>query len=62
MTCASADAACPVVAGADERIVIPYDDPKDFDGAEENAEKYDDSCRQIAREMLYVFSEVARRT
>jgi len=62
MTCLSADAACPVVDGADERIAIPYDDPNAFDGAEDEAEIYDERCAQIAREMLYVFSEVARRT
>jgi len=62
MTCSSADTACPVVDGAAERIVIPFDDPKAFDGSEQEAEKYDERCRQIAREMLYVFSEVSRRT
>ena len=61
MTCSSADAACPTVAGADRRIAIPYDDPKDFDGTEREAEIYDERCRQIAREMLSVFAEVARR-
>ncbi len=59
MTCAAADAACPVVSGADERIAIPYDDPKAADGTELEAEIYDERCRQIAREMLYVFSEIA---
>jgi len=62
MTCSSADAACPIVAGADERIVIPYDDPKTFDGSEQEVDRYEERCAQIAREMLYVFSEVARRT
>jgi len=62
MTCSAADAACPVVAGADERIAIPYDDPKTFEGTEREAEAYDERCAQIAREMLYVFSKVARRT
>ena len=61
MTCSSADAACPTVAGADRRIAIPYDDPKAFDGTEREAEIYDERCAQIAREMLYVFAEVARR-
>ena len=62
MTCSSADTACPIVAGADERIAIPSDDPKEADGTEREAEVYDERCRQIAREMLYVFSVVARRT
>jgi len=61
MTCSSADAACPIVEGATERIVIPYDDPKAHDCTEKEAEKYDERCTQIAREMLWVFSEVARK-
>jgi len=61
MTCSSADAACPVVPGADARIAIPYNDPKAFDGTEREAEAYDERCAQIAREMLYVFSKIARR-
>jgi len=62
MTCSSADAACPRVTGAVERIAIPYDDPKEADGSERQAEVYDERCRQIAREMLFVFREVSRRT
>ncbi len=61
MTCSSADAACPIVVGADERIAIPYDDPKIADGTERESEIYDERCRQIAREMLFVFREVSRR-
>jgi hypothetical protein len=58
LTCSSADAACPIVFGADERIAIPFDDPKAFDGTDREAEMYDERCAQIAREMLYVFSRV----
>jgi len=56
MTCSSADEACPVVLGAAERISLPYDDPGAFDGTDQEATAYDDRCRQIAREMLAVFS------
>ena len=59
MTCSAADATCPIVFGADERIAIPFEDPKAFDGTELEAAAYDERCRQIAREMLYVFSVVA---
>jgi hypothetical protein len=59
MTCSAADAACPIVSGADQRIAIPFEDPKAFDGTEREATKYDERCRQIAREMLYTFSRVA---
>lgn len=60
MTCSAADSACPIVTGADERIALLYDDPKDFDGTAREAAAYDERCAQIAREMLWVFSEVAR--
>lgn len=59
MTCSAADAACPVVPGAEVRFAIPYDDPKAHDGTEGEAEAYDERCRQIAREMLYLFSRAS---
>ena len=58
MTCSDADEACPIVFGAAERITIRYDDPKAFDDTEQETEKYDERCRQIAREMLYAFSQI----
>ena len=59
MTCGAADADCPIVFGAAERIAITYDDPKAADGTAEEAAVYDERCRQIAREMLYAFSRVS---
>lgn len=61
MTCSDADENCPVVHGAETRVAIPYEDPKAFDGTPEEAAKYDERCRQIAREMLWVFSVVSGR-
>ncbi len=61
MTCAQADQACPVVHGAAARLAIAYEDPKVADGTPAEATRYDERCRQIAREMLYVFSRVAAR-
>lgn len=58
MTCDSADEACPVVFGATERLPIKYQDPKAYDDTPQETEKYDERCRQIAREMLYAFSLV----
>ena len=58
MTCSQADKACPVVKGAASRVAVPYDDPKDFDGKPQEQTKYDERCKQIARETLYVFSKV----
>jgi protein-tyrosine phosphatase/arsenate reductase len=62
MTCSDADRACPNVPGAAARIAVPYDDPKAFDGTPREAAAYEERCAQIAREMLWVFSRVARAT
>ena len=45
---------CPIVAGADFRIALPFEDPKAFDDTPLESEKYTERCRQIGREMLYV--------
>jgi protein-tyrosine-phosphatase len=58
MTCSHADENCPVIQGAAVRISLPFEDPKAFDGTAEESAKYDERCRQIAREMLYAFSLV----
>jgi hypothetical protein len=58
MTCSAADTACPSVLGATERISLPYDDPGLLDGSDQETAAYDERCRQIAREMLAVFSRV----
>ncbi len=56
MTCSDADDACPVVTGAATRHVITYEDPKVFEGTPQAEEAYAGRCRQISREMLYLFS------
>ncbi|MBZ0266418.1 protein-tyrosine-phosphatase [bacterium] len=61
MTCSDADEACPVVFGCDERIALPFDDPKAFDNTDQETKKYDERCRQIAREMFYVFQTVKEK-
>ena len=53
MTCSAADERCPVVFGASERIAIRYDDPKEHGGTALEEQRYDERCRQTAREMLY---------
>jgi arsenate reductase (thioredoxin) len=58
MTCSQADKACPAVKGATSRVAVPYDDPKEFDGTPQETAKYDERCRHIATETLYVFSKV----
>ena len=58
MTCSQADDGCPFVAGADERIVITYQDPKISDGTPEQEKIYSARSMQIATEMKYVFSQI----
>ncbi len=59
MTCSEADEACPVINGASYRTTISYEDPKKYDGKENQLEAYQERSEQIGREMLYVFRNVA---
>jgi arsenate reductase len=56
MTCSQAEENCPFVPGAEKRFSITYDDPKVSDHTPGETAAYDARCRQIAGEMLYVFS------
>jgi len=58
MTCSHADENCPLVIGATKRIALTYNDPKDFDGTPQEAEKYKERVHEIGREILYAFSQV----
>ncbi|HYF67555.1 MAG TPA: protein-tyrosine-phosphatase, partial [Ohtaekwangia sp.] len=60
MTCADADEKCPVVSGAERRISLPYDDPKDFDGTQEESQRYIERVMEIGREILFTLSNVKR--
>ncbi|MGB5694153.1 MAG: hypothetical protein WBM46_00740 [Polyangiales bacterium] len=59
MTCSEADLACPAVSGAELRVSLPYDDPKNADGTPNEETAYDARCLQIATEMLYLFSRIS---
>lgn len=61
MVCSQADQACPVVPGASDRISLPYEDPKEFDGTDQENSAYDKRCRQIGREMFYLMNYVSSR-
>ena len=61
MVCSEADEACPLIPGADARISMTYDDPKVFDGTELESRKYDERCREIARDLFFVFYYVSKR-
>ncbi len=60
ITCSYADANCPFIPGAEKRIPIKYDDPKEFDDTPQQAEKYKERSNQIATEMVYVFSQIKK--
>jgi len=44
--------------GASQRMSITYNDPKEYDGTEQEEAKYLERVAQIGREMLFVFSRV----
>ncbi|MFD0976022.1 arsenate-mycothiol transferase ArsC [Salinimicrobium gaetbulicola] len=58
MTCSEADAGCPFVPGAETRIPLTYEDPKQFDDSPEQAQKYLERGEQIATELYYIFSQI----
>ncbi|MGO2357266.1 MAG: low molecular weight phosphatase family protein [Mesonia sp.] len=58
MTCSQADEGCPFIAGAEKKIALTYEDPKEFDGMPDALEKYKERSDQIAVEMKYVFSQI----
>jgi arsenate reductase len=58
MVCTDADEKCPLVLGIDLRLALPFEDPKAFDDTDLESQKYDERCVQIAREFLFVLSEV----
>lgn len=61
MTCSQADQKCPVVEGAIARCAIHYVDPKLCDDTPEETRAYNARCREIAREMFYIMSQVRRQ-
>ena len=58
MTCSDAEENCPFIPGVELRIGTTYDDPKAFDNTPMQDTKYDERCRQIALETMYVFSKL----
>lgn len=62
MTCSVADRTCPEVKGAIARYAIHYADPRLCDDTPTETTAYNERCREIAREMFYILSEVRRQT
>lgn len=61
MTCSAADQSCPVVHGAIDRHAIHYADPRVCDDTPTETKAYNERCREIAREMFYIMSQVQKR-
>lgn len=61
MVCSEADRSCPHVEGADLRVSLAYDDPKYYDNTPSQDQKYDERCRQIAREMFFLMDYVKQK-
>jgi arsenate reductase (thioredoxin) len=59
MTCSSADKSCPVVEGSIARHAIHYVDPRLCDDTPTETTAYNERCREIAREMFYIMSQVS---
>ena len=59
MKCDQAAEACPIVTGASAWVSLPYEDPKNADWTPFEALKYDERCRKIGTEMLWLRSQVA---
>ena len=60
MTCSNAEKNCPFIPEAEIRIPVKYEDPKAFDDTPKEREMYGVRCKQIAEEMFYVFSQLAK--
>lgn len=54
MVCSEAEKNCPVVQGANHRITLNYEDPKEFDGTENELKAYIDKCHEIGNELYFI--------
>lgn len=60
MCCSDADRNCPNVEGATLRVPLHYLDPKVADGTSSEADRYDERCLEIARDMFFIMHEAKR--
>lgn len=58
MTCSDANKNCPFIPGAEKRISLPFEDPKEFDDTSKETKKYKECSLIIASEIFYVFNGV----
>ncbi len=58
MVCSHAEEHCPFISGANKRLSLPYNDPKEFDGTPLETSKYDERVQEIGRDMIFLMSHV----
>jgi arsenate reductase len=58
--CDHADANCPYVVGAEERISLNYQDPKRFDDSVNPVLGYEATSLEIGNEMNYIFNKLSQ--
>ena len=56
-SCDQGDKNCPIIAGAEKRISLPYEDPKAYDDTADEAKMYNQLNIQIVQEMKFIFSK-----
>jgi len=60
LVCDEADGSCPNVPGASQRIAMPFQDPKSFDGSDLESAKYSERRDEIGRIMLSIVLKAKR--
>lgn len=55
MTCSDADDNCPYIPGAEANMPLRYQDPKIYDGSDNETLAYEQTSETIATEMKYLF-------
>ena len=60
MTCSDADENCPMIVGAEKRILMRYEDPKKYDNSSQEAAMYAACSLEIASEIYHVFSAIKK--
>lgn len=58
LVCSKGDAACPFIPDAAARVLIPFDDPGNFDGTPKAEEKYLEAASLIAGELHYFVQQL----
>jgi len=58
MTCSHADENCPFLPGAEQRIPMTFEDPKNYDNHPLQREKYKETMQEIASDLHFIFSHI----